>query len=71
MSFLSYLEHSVHEHAQGCSIQTVATDFFTHNLIRIHESSPRVSLAVVREGQRVPEAHHGAAQGEGLRLRDL
>lgn len=41
------------------------------HLIPIHEYSPCVSLAVIREGQRVPEAHHGAAQGEGLRLRDL
>lgn len=65
-------EHSVHEHDQGCSIQTLSTVFFLIiHLIPIHEYSPCVSLAVVREGQRVPEAHHGAAQGEGLRLRDL
>lgn len=31
----------------------------------------RVFPAVVCKGKRVPEAHHGAAQGERLRLRHL
>lgn len=36
-----------------------------------HDFLISVSLAVICKGQRVPEAHHGAAQGERLRLRDL
>lgn len=45
--------------------------FVTNHHTQIHELLASVSLAVICKGERVSEAHHGAAQGERLRLRDL
>lgn len=36
-----------------------------------YHTSCFLSPAVICKRKRVPEAHHGAAQGESLRLRDL
>lgn len=51
--------------------ESMATESFSLGLTPVHARPTSVSLAVICKGPRVPEAHHGAAQGERLRLRDL